>query len=95
MKSLLYAPAPWKFRETPTGYFVVAAQDRPLARVGKCVNDDLLEIRRKSTVLMAAAPELLEALEECIEHLEHSTPQGKEAFNKAKAAIKKARGERR
>lgn len=40
--------------------------------------------------LIAAAPELLGALESMLEHAEFSTQQGREAFAKARAAITKA-----
>lgn len=43
--------------------------------------------------LIAAAPDLAEALEACIEHMEHSTPRGRMAYIEAKHALAKARGE--
>lgn len=43
--------------------------------------------------LIAAAPELLEALGGCIQHMEWSTPQGRAAYETAKATIAKAKGE--
>ena len=42
--------------------------------------------------LIAAAPDLLEALKGMREHAEHSTPQGFAAFRQAEAAIAKAEG---
>lgn len=48
---------------------------------------------RANLFLLAAAPELLEALTGCIEHMEYSTPQGKAAYETARAAIAKAAGE--
>lgn len=42
--------------------------------------------------LIASAPELLEALVGCVEHMEHSTPQGRAAWVNARAAIAKATG---
>ena len=43
--------------------------------------------------LIAAAPELLEALTDCVEHMHWTQPQGEAAWKKAKAAIVKATGE--
>ena len=43
--------------------------------------------------LMLAAPELLEALTDCVEHMHWTQPQGEAAWKKAKAAIVKATGE--
>ena len=43
--------------------------------------------------LMLAAPELLEALADCVEHMHWTQPQGEAALKKAKAAIAKATGE--
>ena len=40
--------------------------------------------------LMLAAPELLEALTDCVEHMHWTQPQGEAALKKAKAAIAKA-----
>ena len=42
--------------------------------------------------LIAAAPELLEALTDCVEHMHWTQPQGEAAWKKAKAAIAKATG---
>ncbi|MBB0023663.1 hypothetical protein [Ralstonia pickettii] len=36
--------------------------------------------------------ELVEALDGCIEHMEHSTPQGRAAYENAKAVCAKAKG---
>ena len=40
--------------------------------------------------LMLAAPALLEALTDCVEHMHWTQPQGEAALKKAKAAIAKA-----
>ena len=42
--------------------------------------------------LIAAAPDLLEALTDCVEHMHWTQPQGEAAWKKAKAAIAKATG---
>ena len=42
--------------------------------------------------LMLAAPELLEALADCVAHMHWTQPQGETALKKAKAAIAKATG---
>jgi len=43
--------------------------------------------------LIAQAPDLADALLGCIEHMEWSTAQGKEAYLKAKSALARARGD--
>ena len=45
--------------------------------------------------LMLAAPELLQALTDCVEHMHWTQPQGDAALKKAKAAIAKATGEKK
>lgn len=50
-------------------------------------------IKDANALLIAAAPDLHEALQGCIEHMEHSTPQGKAAYEAARSALAKARGE--
>ena len=42
--------------------------------------------------LMLAAPELLEALSDCVAHMHWTQPLGEAALKKAKAAIAKATG---
>ena len=42
--------------------------------------------------LIAAAPELLEALSDCVAHMHWTQPLGEAALKKAKAAIAKATG---
>ena len=42
--------------------------------------------------LMLAAPELLEALADCVAHMHWTQPQGETALKKAKAVIAKATG---
>ena len=49
-----------------------------------------LEEARANARLIAAAPELLEALTDCVEHMHWTQPQGEAALKKAKAAIAKA-----
>ena len=51
-----------------------------------------LEEARANARLIAAAPELLEALTDCVEHMHWTQPQGEAALKKAKAAIAKATG---
>lgn len=54
-----------------------------------------LEEARANARLIAAAPELLEALTDCVEHMHWTQPQGEAALKKAKAAIAKATGEKK
>lgn len=54
-----------------------------------------LEEARANARLIAAAPELLEALTDCVEHMHWTQPQGEAALKKAKAAIAKATGEQK
>ena len=55
---------------------------------------DIAEIYSNS-LLIAAAPELLGALADCVEHMHWTHPLGEAALKKAKAAIAKATGEQK
>ena len=48
--------------------------------------------RESDARLMASAPDLIAALIDCVEHMEHNTPQGKLAYENAKSEIIKATG---
>ena len=50
-------------------------------------------INAEDARLIAVSPSLLAALIGCVEHMEHSTPQGKQAYETAKTEIAKATGE--
>lgn len=88
-----HTPGPWVVRYD----YVVQApayEDGRLVPVAQpygvnCDGTDLFANAR----LIAAAPELLEAIRGVIEHMEWSTDQGEAAYQFARAAIAKATGE--
>lgn len=48
---------------------------------------------RANARLIAAAPKMAEALAACVENMEHSTPQGREAWETARALLHRIRGD--
>ena len=85
-----HTPGPWAI-------YVNAPSDIVIRKMSKD-GYELCSIARVSSGyanarLIAAAPELLEALADCVEHMHWTQPQGEAALKKAKAAIAKATGE--
>ena len=84
-----HTPGPWAI-------YVNAPSDIVIRKMSKD-GYELCSIARVSSGyanarLIAAAPELLEALTDCVEHMHWTQPQGEAALKKAKAAIAKATG---
>jgi hypothetical protein len=84
-----FTAGPWEVREVD-GLFAVAHRD------GWVLESNDEQQDRADARLIAAAPELLEALQQCLQHIEldesmHGRPFG--AGNVAREAIKKATGE--
>ena len=84
-----HTPGPWAI-------YVNAPSDIVIRKMSKD-GYELCSIARVSsgyanTRLIAAAPELLEALTDCVEHMHWTQPQGEAAWKKAKAVIAKATG---
>ena len=89
------SPAPW-FSDTGRNavYDKRVWFDESGARFGDTPNLVVrIEGGRPADVhLIAAAPELLEALADCVAHMHWTQPQGETALKKAKAVIAKATG---
>lgn len=86
-----HTPGPWQLAEK-YNCKDVRAVDGPY--VADCNASAAIDWRTKeaNARLIAAAPELLQALSGCVEHMEHSTPQGQAAYEAALAVITKATG---
>lgn len=88
-----HTPGPWRWwacRETESAsndYIQIAAGLNHVAQI------KITSITEHDMRLIAASPSLLAALIGCVDHMEHSTPQGKQAYETAKAEIAKATGE--
>ena len=95
MSSSNTSPAPW-FADTGRNavYDKRVWFDESGARFGDTPNLVVrIEGGRPADVhLIAAAPELLAALADCVAHMHWTQPQGEAALKKAKAAIAKATG---
>jgi hypothetical protein len=81
-----HTPGPWEYRDRmviggPRSSYVCEVS-------GAASNAE----HQADARLIAAAPALLEALAGCIEHMEWSTPQGKDAHAAAIAALRQAAG---
>ena len=84
-----HTPGPWFFLHDRNGRLQVGPSiNYTVAEM--CVTP--LEGQEANARLIAAAPELLEALTDCVEHMHWTQPLGEAALKKAKAAIAKATG---
>ena len=84
-----YTPGPWKVEEFRKGSYLVTARNAGTAREG-IVAQHVPGIANAR--LIAAAPELYEALENLIDFLFHGK-KDRQMILRAKAALAKARGE--
>jgi hypothetical protein len=96
-----WTPRPWVFLEEGDAEALHNCRPLTICSPGK---DDLAEVfsDEDSTVaipreqaianarLIAAAPDLYEALLGCVEHMEHSTPEGRVAYQIAKEVLASA-----
>lgn len=82
------SPAPWSIRQSATHVTVVTASGDAIFHDDKRLPGVMEDAR-----LIAAAPELLAALADCVAHMHWTQPLGEAALKKAKAAIAKATGE--
>ena len=90
-----HTPGPWEITTRLTFGWDVKVKDRDWLICGLCFEDD--DDKKADAHLIAAAPELLEALEE-LYHLIDDAHDGDRVFTfelaqKAKTAIAKARGQ--
>ena len=91
-----HTPGPW-FVPTPTYrtlYVEARVGNGMLQEVAACGPTADPAQQAANAQLIAAAPELLEALSDCAAHMHWTQPQGEAALKKAKAAIAKATGEK-
>lgn len=85
-------PGPWAYRPTNNGHMVAGAKPGYLAEVRDCGSGCV----KANARLIAAAPELLEALRDVIGWVPGAiwhTGEPTESVNRARAAIAKATGE--
>ena len=84
-----HTPGPWYFLPDRNGRLQVGPSiNYTVAEM--CVTP--LEGQEANARLIATAPELLEALSDCVAHMHWTQPLGEVALKKAKAAIAKATG---
>jgi hypothetical protein len=84
-------PGPWSYEQDGGDWSILydlGAEHGP-RRLGK-IFDHACEFQEEDARLIAAAPDLFAALDGCCEHMEWSTPQGKEAYIAARLALAKA-----
>lgn len=90
-----HTPGPWKFDKSCDGFRTVSNGSLTICTVGET---DLFPQVENDALLIAAAPELLEALQNCIEWLDRtgeSVSEGGKEYEyvtKAREAITKAKG---
>jgi len=86
-----HTPGPWMFR--PSRQPQITSESDPAGRTIAIVYDQVPDAERKANAsLIAAAPELLEALKECLGELERLGWGGAGYTDLAHAAIAKAEG---
>jgi hypothetical protein len=99
-QSVKHTPGPWQISYSKSGYPYQI--DAPNGRTGP---GGITSITRWGAIsfpssheglanarLIAASPTMLEALIRCIEHMKWSTPECRDAYEAARAAIAKAEG---
>ena len=96
-----HTPAPWSLGDSDlhcSNLSVHGIHENAHSTIARMVSSehgmDPVEIYANAR-LIAAAPELLEALTDCVEHMHWTQPQGEAALKKAKAVIAKATGEQK
>ena len=87
-----HTPGPWKANFAISGEVYIFGGDRNFARVFDEWRDEANQ--EANARLIAAAPDLLEALEAIMRYPKISEYVGSELANKADAALAKARGEK-
>lgn len=90
-----HTPGPWFFDQHGHVYGTLNGQQIEGVPGGKTISHPHVCTPRciANARLIAAAPELLEALADCVAHMHWTQPKGEAALKKAKAAIAKATGE--
>ena len=85
----MHTPKPWEYVE---GAIVGPKLDDNEKWLRPVVARFATGVSLANLNLMLAAPELLEALADCVAHMHWTQPQGETALKKAKAVIAKATG---
>lgn len=95
-----HTPGPWRMHRhhKPISnqwiFQVVTDEEYGEIVAGTCTNPQRPEdVREADAHLIAAAPDLLEALENCVDLIELISPIEGDEIRRARAAIAKARGE--
>ena len=97
-----HTPGPWEahYPEGSNGYWYIEPDSRPngTGRIATAYHADTPEQVASNARLIAAAPDLLVALEELYTHHAYKDPEAQKALDtpvmaKARAAIAKAKGE--
>jgi hypothetical protein len=83
-----YTPGPWKHRPSMWG------KKLRFVRIGENVNYTTGDVKAADARLIAAAPDLYEALKEIVDATDTGWEHLDATFTRARAALKKARGER-
>lgn len=85
-----YTPGPWKIRRSPWH-----SKKHRYVQIGKEENYTTCELLPEDARLISAAPDLYEALKEIVDAADgDGWDQLDATFTRARAALKKARGER-
>ena len=84
-----HTPGPWEYMESS---IVGPKLDDKETWLRPVVSRFSTGVSLANLNLMLAAPELLEALADCVAHMHWTQPQGETALKKAKAVIAKATG---
>lgn len=88
-----HTPAPWSLLESPSGGMILVRPPRPGEKYAP--QSHIQIVPKEDAYVMAAAPELLQALEDILAN--GGTTSGewvpKASYDRAKAAVVKARGQ--
>ena len=91
-----FIPAPWRVNDTAPASYAIEAEQGIITRVYYCLCDSRIEMERKEAFatasLIAAAPEMLAALERIIRKFDAGMNVEGHCICDARAAIENARG---
>ncbi len=95
LEELGISPAPWNVKKESSGYYIANAEDTGVASLVRYYSN--LECIKADARLIAAAPELYDALHDVVAYCEstHLVPSERfgKVLEKAKSALAKAAGE--
>jgi hypothetical protein len=84
-----HTPGPYNVVPTLDNCLFIAAGNKDICMIQTEDGGELTEEDQANAKLFAAAPELLEALNECMKHMTCHKYDSSAAYNKAKSLIKK------